>query len=245
MANSITSSIILLSLITLTSLPSNQAYIRTISKESIGIKDGQQTQLTFYYHDTLSGSNPTSVQIAKVSGSNNSPSTFGSLSMIDDPLTETADSSSKLIGRAQGMYAMADQNEFATIMIMNILILDGDFNGSTLSVLGRNIVNAPGVQELPVIGGTGGFRFAKGYAQAKTQTYDKKTGDSVVEYNVFVTHSSSSTPGSDDSPSDDGGSPGSPSKNGSSSPRASSHASLSNFVSLSFLLIPLLYLCIV
>ncbi|KAK9671646.1 hypothetical protein RND81_12G044700 [Saponaria officinalis] len=252
MANSIISSSILLIslLITLTTIPTNtHAYFRTVSKEQLGIKDDQQTQLTFYYHDTLSGSNPTSVQIAKASGSTaNSPTTFGALSMIDDPLTKTADSSSKLVGRAQGMYAMADQNQFSNILVMNILILDGEFNGSTLSVLGRSSGKDPSEYELPVIGGTGGFRFAKGYIQAKTQTFNKKTGDSVVEYNVFVSHSSSSSGAGNISPSDDGGSTasGAPSKNGSSSsPNLVNHGVLSSLVSLSFVLIPLLYLCVV
>ncbi|KAL9233023.1 hypothetical protein vseg_008066 [Gypsophila vaccaria] len=249
MANSIIlSSILLISLITLLSLPTkSRAYFRTISREELGIKDGQQTKLTFYHHDTLSGSNPTSVQIAKASGSTtNSPTTFGALSMVDDPLTSTADASSKLLGRVQGLYAMADQNQFSNIMITNILFLDGDFKGSTLSVLGRSTGNNPSEFELPVIGGTGGFRFAKGYIQAKTQTYDQKTGDSVVEYTVIVSHSSSTSSTTGDiSPTDDGGSTsGAPSKNGSSSPSLVNHASLSSLLSISFLLIPLLFLCI-
>ncbi|CAI0402651.1 unnamed protein product [Linum tenue] len=38
---------------------------------------------------------------------------------------------------------------------------------STLSILGRNAVWSP-VREMPVIGGSGVFRFARGYAQART-----------------------------------------------------------------------------
>lgn len=39
---------------------------------------------------------------------------------------------------------------------------------------------------MPVIGGSGIFRFARGYVQASTHTVDFKTGDAVVEYNVCV-----------------------------------------------------------
>ncbi|KAM0946401.1 putative dirigent protein [Dioscorea sansibarensis] len=70
--------------------------------------------------------------------------------MIDDPLTETPDLSSKLIGRAQGMYAFASQEEFGLLMAMNIVFVEGEFNGSTLAVLGRNAVFSE-VREMPVI----------------------------------------------------------------------------------------------
>jgi hypothetical protein len=41
---------------------------------------------------------------------------------------------------------------------------------------------------MPVVGGSGLFRFARGYAQAKTHDLDFKTGDAIVEYNVYVFH---------------------------------------------------------
>ncbi|KAJ9559201.1 hypothetical protein OSB04_013815 [Centaurea solstitialis] len=34
---------------------------------------------------------------------------------------------------------------------------------------------------MPVVGGSGLFRFARGYAQAKTHSFDFKTGNAVVE----------------------------------------------------------------
>ncbi|CAI0402587.1 unnamed protein product [Linum tenue] len=59
-------------------------------------------------------------------------------------------------------------------MALNFAFVDGKFNGSTLSILGRN---ASGV-----------FRFARGYAQARTRKFNLRTGDAVVEYNVYVFH---------------------------------------------------------
>lgn len=52
---------------------------------------------------------------------------------------------------------------------------------------GRNMVLSA-VREMPIVGGSGAFRFARGYAQAKTHTLDAKTGDAVVEFNVYVFH---------------------------------------------------------
>lgn len=46
--------------------------------------------------------------------------------------------------------------------------------------------------ELPVVGGTGKLRWTQGYASAKLDNYDSVTGDSVVEYDVHVTHGSNS-----------------------------------------------------
>ncbi|KAG4916036.1 hypothetical protein JHK87_053593 [Glycine soja] len=39
---------------------------------------------------------------------------------------------------------------------------------------------------MPIVGGSGAFRFARGYGLAKTQTFDVKTGDAAVEYYVYV-----------------------------------------------------------
>lgn len=107
--------------------------------------------------------------------------------MIDDPLTEKPELSSKLVGRAQGFYGSASQQELGLLMAMNFAFVEGKYNGSTITVLGRNPVFSK-VREMPVIGGSGLFRFARGYVHASTHTVDVKTGDAVVEYNVYVLH---------------------------------------------------------
>ncbi|CAI0402721.1 unnamed protein product [Linum tenue] len=72
-------------------------------------------------------------------------------------------------------------------MLFNFAFTEGKYNGSNLSVLGRNGVLSE-VREMPVVGGSGLLRFARGYAQARTQERDVNTGDAVVEYNVYVFH---------------------------------------------------------
>lgn len=62
------------------------------------------TNLQFYFHDTLSGKNPTAVKVAQAADTDKSPTLFGATFMVDDALTETADPKSKLVGRAQGLY---------------------------------------------------------------------------------------------------------------------------------------------
>ena len=107
--------------------------------------------------------------------------------MIDDPLTLLSENTSKVVGQAQGIYTLASQSEAALLMVLNFAFTEGEYNGSTLSVLGRNTVFST-IREMPIVGGSGVFRFARGYAQAKTYTFDTKSGDAVVEYNVYVLH---------------------------------------------------------
>ena len=145
------------------------------------------SHLRFYWHDIYSGRHPTAVPIARAATTNTSTTGFGSVSMIDDPLTLGPEMTSKLVGRAQGMYASAAQEEVGLIMAMNLAFVEGKYNGSTLAVLGRNSVFSE-VREMPIVGGSGFFRFATGYVQVRTHWFDMKTGDATVEYNVFVLH---------------------------------------------------------
>ncbi|CAN1307022.1 Dirigent protein 21 [Linum perenne] len=162
-----------------------------LSPATLGLKKEKLSHLRFFFHDIVSGPNPTAVQIAQAHSTNLSSTGFGMTAMIDDPLTSgpkpRPEPNSKLVGRAQGVYASASQSDVGLLMAMNFAFVEGKYNGSTLSVLGRNAVMSP-VREMPVIGGSGVFRFARGYAQAKTLVYDLKSGNAVVEYNVFVFH---------------------------------------------------------
>ena len=141
------------------------------------------TRLHSYFHDTLDGTNPTAIRIAGPS-----KRSFGTTLMIDDPLTEGPETRSKLVVRGQGIYAIASQHDSGLLlMVMNLTFLEGTYNGSALSILGRN-PTLDKVREMPIVGGTGVFRYARGYALAKTFSFNQKTGDAVVEYNVSVLH---------------------------------------------------------
>ncbi|XP_021282016.1 dirigent protein 19-like [Herrania umbratica] len=118
---------------------------------------------------------------------NTSATFFGSMVMMDNPLTVAPEFDSKLVGRAQGIYASASQSEVGLLMVLNMAFTQGKHNGSALSVLGRNPVFST-VREMQIVGGSGLFRFACGYAQAKTHSVDLNTGNAVVEYNVYVFH---------------------------------------------------------
>ncbi|XP_020213016.1 dirigent protein 22 [Cajanus cajan] len=162
-------------------------FYRTISPTSLGLHKEKLSHLHFYFHDIVSGPKPTAVRVAEARITNTSSTLFGVVVMADDPLTVGPEPGSKVVGRAQGIYGSAAQDETGLLMIMNLAFTEGKYNGSTLSMLGRNTVFSA-VREMPIVGGSGAFRFARGYAEAKTHTFDIKTGDAVVEYNVYVFH---------------------------------------------------------
>ncbi|KAK8514724.1 hypothetical protein V6N13_103122 [Hibiscus sabdariffa] len=162
-------------------------FSRYISPRSLRLhKPEKLSHLHFYFHDIVAGENVTAVRVAKAPTTSNSRP-FGAVAVIDDALTVSPDIGSKPVGRAQGIYALTSLTESSLLMAYNFAFMEGEYNGSTLTVMGRNPVFST-VREMPVIGGSGVFRFARGYVEAKTHTFDLKTGNAVVEYNVYVFH---------------------------------------------------------
>ncbi|XP_073283664.1 dirigent protein 22-like [Primulina huaijiensis] len=185
-----TSTIIITFFLSATFIPagkSQEYFARKVSRQEMSLGRQKLSHLHFYFHDIVSGRNPTAVRVAEAAVTNSSVTSFGAVVMMDDPLTVGPEMSSKIVGRAQGIYASADLNNLGFLMVLNYAFTEGKFNGSTLSILGRNAVFS-GVREMPVVGGSGVFRFARGYAQARTHTLDLKTLDAVVEYNVYAFH---------------------------------------------------------
>ncbi|MED6123816.1 hypothetical protein PIB30_053028 [Stylosanthes scabra] len=165
------------------------AYHEDISPSSLGFLEEKLTHIRFFFHDVVTGPNATIIiALSPLMGKSKAPLPFGSLVMLEDPLTEGPEPDSKLIGKAQGFYTMVTQREdidLELVMGMTITFTSGKFNGSTLSLFGRNYIFDP-VREMPIVGGTGTFRFARGFVRAKTYTVDYYKGDAIVEYNVYV-----------------------------------------------------------
>jgi hypothetical protein len=164
-----------------------QGFGRPLDRKKHKLKKEKLSHFNFFFHDIQSGRNPTAVQIVPPP-SNTSKTFFGFVNMFDNPLTLGPELSTKTVGKAQGFYGSASQEEFALLMVMNFAFIEGKYNGSTLSILGRNPGATSRVREFPVIGGSGLFRFARGYALATTHELNMKTGDAIIEYNVYVFH---------------------------------------------------------
>jgi hypothetical protein len=163
-------------------------FVRPMDKKLLGInKEEKLSHFKFYWHDIGSGKNQSSVLIVPPPLKLNSTTSFGFVNMIDNPLTLGPKLSSKLVGKAQGFYASACIDELDLLVAMNLAFIEGKYNGSSITILGRNPVFHK-VREMPVVGGSGIFRFARGYAQATTYSFDIKSRVAVVEYNVYVFH---------------------------------------------------------
>ncbi|PWA93282.1 plant disease resistance response protein [Artemisia annua] len=145
------------------------------------------THLHFYLHDQVSGNSPTALRVAQSSITSTSPTSFGFIAMADDKLTSGPEPNSTVVGQAQGIYGSACLEEAALLMTMNLVFNWPQYNGSTLSLLGRNAPYHP-YREMPIVGGSGVFRMAKGIATAKTYEFNTTSGDAIVEYNVIVVH---------------------------------------------------------
>ncbi|XP_068661883.1 dirigent protein 22-like [Aristolochia californica] len=155
-----------------------------------GYRQEKLSHLRFYFHDLFGGRNPTAVTIIPpVSNDTSRILGFGAVSMIDDPLTQGPEITSKPVGRAQGFFAAASlsENDVGLLMSMTFVFTSGKHNGSTLSILGRNALSSE-AREMPVVGGSGLFRWARGYVQMRTYSVSATMTDSVVEYNVYVLH---------------------------------------------------------
>ncbi|XP_023768006.1 dirigent protein 21 [Lactuca sativa] len=145
------------------------------------------THLHFFFHDVVGGPNATAIRVAAAPITNTSATGFGAVIMMDNLLTVGPEPNSTRVGRAQGMYASADLNDMSFMMVQNYVFDEERYNGSTLSILGRNPILSP-LREFPVVGGSGVFRFARGYAEAQTYFLNATNGDAIVEYNVYVLH---------------------------------------------------------
>ncbi|KAL3820091.1 hypothetical protein ACJIZ3_005996 [Penstemon smallii] len=144
------------------------------------------TELHFYLQDVLEGPNATVWEVVK-SPISNSATSFGQIRVFDDLITQTPDPNSTKLGRAQGLITSADLDVSAYNMNINFVFTAGRYKGSTLTILGRNPINNVD-RELSVVGGTGIFRMARGYAISNTHSYNVSTNYGILEYTIYVVY---------------------------------------------------------
>ncbi|CAA0807768.1 Dirigent protein 21 [Striga hermonthica] len=142
-------------------------------------------KIHFYVQDVLGGENRTVYEVARASITSTSPTGFGQVRALDDLLTALPDPTSKKVGRIQGLITSADLAKTALAMNLNFYFMSGEIAGSTICMLGRNQLDDP-TRELAVVGGTGVFRFARGYAITRLYSYDVETNHGVIEYTLYV-----------------------------------------------------------
>lgn len=145
------------------------------------------TRLHFYHHVRLTGKSPTGVKLPSFNSSIKFPHGFGRIIVMDDVLAVGPKLNSRIVGRVRGFYGSVSLEELGVLMAYNFVFTSGNYNGSALSVVGYNPFFHK-VREMPVVGGTGVFRLARGVAVTRTVWFDTVRGNAVVEYNVMVLH---------------------------------------------------------
>ncbi|KAJ3681523.1 hypothetical protein LUZ60_016012 [Juncus effusus] len=141
----------------------------------------QKTHLHFFFHEIGEGPGQTSFIVA---GPNRTSYASQDVLVYDDAMRETADPNSKLIGRVQGIAPLADMADMSATIAENFVFTEGEFKGSTLTMVGRLPTDL--VVERPIIGGTGKFRLARGYGISKT--IDGSIGGFIAEFDMYVFH---------------------------------------------------------
>ena len=111
------------------------------------------------------------MEVAEASMTKKSPTLFGLVNIFDDPLIEGPEPTSKLVGRVQGLHGPAGQQEVGPLLAGYLVFTTGKFNGSSLTILGRNAMFHP-IRVMPIIGGASAFRLARGFVQAKTHFFN-------------------------------------------------------------------------
>ncbi|KAF3441191.1 hypothetical protein FNV43_RR15103 [Rhamnella rubrinervis] len=89
------------------------SFSRPLSPKKLGLKRLKLTHLHFYFHDIVGGKNPTAIIVAGPK-TTNTTTLFGNLALMDELLTVGSEPTSKLVGKAQGIYAGASQSEMST-----------------------------------------------------------------------------------------------------------------------------------
>nr|ABR27721.1 dirigent-like protein [Picea sitchensis] len=144
-----------------------------------------EMNIVVYMHDNLTGRHQTSFPVAGLNGSSSNPGKFGTLVVISDAITKRPyvnTNPGNIVGRAQGTYVNTNPvTGLDFFMVFTLIFQNMEYNGSTLEIQGTDRFDQPQC-EYAVVGGTGKFRFARGYAVV---TVESASGpNAVLKFNT-------------------------------------------------------------
>ncbi|XP_074586723.1 dirigent protein 2-like [Curcuma longa] len=155
-----------------------------LSSAMVAFAHNYSDHLHFYLLERLVGS-PNATAAVSVNVHPESPVPgFGNLGVIDNILLEGPEPSSPVIGRAQGLVAYSDLTGLSATTAMSLVFTAGEHNGSSLALFGRYLPAS--VSDRSIIGGSGQFRLARGYALS--QLINVTTTTLTAEFDVYITY---------------------------------------------------------
>ncbi|XP_010266178.1 PREDICTED: dirigent protein 19-like [Nelumbo nucifera] len=107
---------------------------------------------------------------------------FGTIFTFQDPMTVTANRSSKVVGIAEGTSITSSLDGLRSISIAKITLSMKNYKGS-LSILGGTHNIKP--SDHPVVGGTGDFMFVQGYVTSSPVDLKGQTVVYKIEFHLY------------------------------------------------------------
>ncbi|MCO5576979.1 hypothetical protein L7F22_030800 [Adiantum nelumboides] len=143
--------------------------------------------MVFYMHDVLApAASATAVRVAAQKGKLRGSPSLGATLVFDDKLTEGPNPKSTEIGRGQGLYTLASLTSADLLLVFTAIFHRPTiYNGSTLCLHGSDRVFLP-EREIGVVGGTGHFRWARGYATLSTVSFSLSSGNAIIKFNLTL-----------------------------------------------------------
>ncbi|XP_027171970.1 dirigent protein 22-like [Coffea eugenioides] len=129
---------------------------------SLGQSNTVFTNLTVYVHEFQSGDAQSIFPVAGLPNVTWGYHQFGTVFVIDNTLTQSVSFKSAVVGRLQGISAVASLDGNNMELAATILFANGKYKGSTV-VLKGIAMRSMLVNEVAIIGGTKQFRYATGY----------------------------------------------------------------------------------
>eukprot|EP01018_Ginkgo_biloba_P020775 Gb_07262 [translate_table: standard] len=176
-----------------------------------------ENTITFYLHYVLGGNNPTARPVTGVLGAIYNGQVpfarpmgffppkggipiangvnplngafnlgFGTITVIDDALTETPDLSSVVLGRGQGFYVSSSEDGSSQLMAFSAVMENDEF-GDSINFFGIDRISLP-ERQIAVIGGTGKFKNAQGYATIQTVHESDNGFQTLLKFIVYLTY---------------------------------------------------------
>ncbi|XP_010534463.1 PREDICTED: dirigent protein 9-like isoform X1 [Tarenaya hassleriana] len=122
---------------------------------------------------------------------------FGTITVVDDELTESHELGSAVIGRAQGFYLASSLDGTSQTLALTVLLHGGEHGNhdtvdDAISFFGVHR-SASTASQIAVVGGTGRYEHAKGYAVVETlhnQDNQHITDgiDTILHFSVYLTY---------------------------------------------------------
>ncbi|RWR96124.1 dirigent protein 11-like protein [Cinnamomum micranthum f. kanehirae] len=147
----------------------------------------KETHMSFYMHDLVGGRVTTGLAVAGTNGSKSNVLSFGTVTVLDNKLTERFHPRSSQVGRAQGIYVGSALNGQSLHFVFSIIFTNRRYNGSTLEIQGADRLELS-KREVSVVSGTGLFRFARGFAVIERAFFDPVTLNAVLKFDVTLRH---------------------------------------------------------